>query len=306
MILVTGALGGIGKHLVSYLANDRKYDVLAVDMRDDTDWSRFLPLHITWPRRYVRYLSLNVRDGLAIPELFRSHKIDAVIHLAAMTSIEDCDKMPYEALLDNILATRMLVRESEKNSVGRFVYASTSAVYGRPKGIVTEKAYTKPVNLYGISKLAAEHIVHADTILTRATSLRLANVYGPGITRGVIANYIWSAKGGEALEIYGNGHQTRGFLYVDDVLEAFDKALNSSSVGTYNVAAMEYWAIHHVADMVIDQFAVSGNPGVVYRDVSSGVSELRMDGYAAEIALNWKPKTRLLDGLQRIRDIGYR
>jgi UDP-glucose 4-epimerase len=163
-----------------------------------------------------------------------------------------------------------------KNDVTQLVFASSSSVYGEPDEIpVDENAPLRPVSVYGASKAACEHLIHAYAKLYgfRAVALRYANVVGPRLRHGVVWDFINKLrKNPHELEILGDGKQVRSYIYIDDAVEATLLAWKKTTdaYAVYNVAAEDWITVDEVADLVIEAMGLT-NVKKTYKPVLHGV-----------------------------------
>lgn len=153
----------------------------------------------------------------------------AVVHLAAMTSVLESVRQPEEVYLTNVALTAALLERSRQLGVERFVVASTNAVVGSglaPGSAIDESAPLRPLTPYGATKAAAEMLASAydSCYPMAAASIRLTNVYGPGMAGkdSVVPRLMRAARSGAVLQVYGDGHQVRDYLHVDDAVAALD------------------------------------------------------------------------------------
>jgi len=228
-ILVTGAAGFIGSHVVAELIR-RGHDVWGIDA-----------LRPTYPRvRKEQFLSLVSQFGdwefeerpvgsLSPTELVG---VDAVLHLAGQADVrqswEDFDTY----IRDNVMETNHLAVAVASAGVPRVVYASTSSIYGNAATYpVRETALPAPLSPYGVTKLAGEHSLgaHASAAGYSVVTLRLFTAFGPGQREGMaISRLVSSAVSGRPFTMMGDGEQRRDFVYVSDVARAFADSIDAS------------------------------------------------------------------------------
>jgi UDP-glucose 4-epimerase len=238
--LVTGGAGFIGSHVVDALA-ERGDDVLVLDdlssgRRENLEGAR---------ERGARLLEADITDAEAVAEAFASHRPELVCHLAAQIDVRRSVADPAFDLGVNVEGTIKLLEAARKHDTQRFVFTSTGgAIYGEGSGLdlpLTEGAECRPDAPYGQSKFAAEGYVSLYGRLYRLSgiSLRLGNVYGPRQDphgeAGVVAIFCTALLGGGRPRVFGDGRQTRDYIYVADVVEAFLAAAGSDASGAYNV-----------------------------------------------------------------------
>lgn len=217
-VLVTGGAGFIGSALVKNLLK-AGYEVGVLDNLS-TGSERNLPRG-----KALRFHLADVRDPNAVNKLLKGY--EAVLHHAAVVSVAQSVEDPFLVNDVNVNGTLNLLNASIKSGVKVFVYASSSSVYGETAGFPKKETMaTIPVSPYGVSKLAAEGycISFAKTYGLRTVSLRYFNVYGPrqgnGPYSGVIPKFTRQILDNKPPLIFGDGRQTRDFVYVDDVVQA--------------------------------------------------------------------------------------
>lgn len=232
-ILVTGGAGFIGSHLVKRLLMEG-HSVTVVDnlstgkLENVPSGAHFYHLDI----RDKRLSSILIKEN---PQL--------IYHLAAQTSVPLSVADPAEDAAVNIMGSINLFHKAVENKVSKIIYSSTAAVYGVPESLpITEAHLANPISGYGLSKLTAEkylqyyHLAYGIDY----TILRYANVYGEGQDSngegGVVAQFMHRALKRERPKIFGDGRQTRDFIYVQDVVEANIRSMNKASQQTLHIS----------------------------------------------------------------------
>lgn len=224
-VLVTGGAGFIGSNLVQALLSSGAHEVAVVD-----DLSTGKSENID-PRTAFR--KLDILDP-AFPEFVAEFAPDAVVHLAAQASVSESIKDPERDRAVNAGGTRAVAAAAKAAGARKMVSASSAAVYGEPEAVpLTEQARKAPANPYGASKLEAEGLL-ADELRgsdTDFASFRFSNVYGPRQDAagegGVVAIFCDRVAAGVAPVVYGDGSQTRDFIYVGDIVSAIIAAITS-------------------------------------------------------------------------------
>jgi UDP-glucose 4-epimerase len=291
--LVTGGAGFIGSHLVDALV-DAGHDVLVVD--DLSSGSRE-----NLARAFQRGARLVEQDVLAATDMRRllmADPRDVVFHLAAQISVSRAVADPLADAAANVMGTLSMLEAARAGGSRRFVLASTGgAIYGDAAEIPTrEQAPLAPLSPYGTGKSAAEQYValygrvHGISALT----LRLANVYGPRQDAsgegGVVARFCRARVDGVPAAVFGDGLQTRDYVYVGDVVEAFRMAGESAATGRLNVGTgAETTVLDLVAALALAPDFRPARPGEVRRSC--------LDASAARRALGWRARTPLARGI---------
>ncbi len=296
--LVTGAAGFIGSHLVDRLLADGR-EVVGVDVFTGY-YSR---------RRKERNLESASGSGgfrfvegdllrLDLDELLRG--VDGVFHLAGEPGVRRSwgDNFP-RYLERNVVTTERLLEAAWRNETPRFVYASSSSVYGGDSGgPLGEEHPLRPASPYGLSKLAAEELIrlHARERGVPATILRYFTVYGPRQRPEMaLSRFISAALRGRPVEVFGDGEQRLDMTYVADAVAATVAALDASA-GLYNVGGGTRATVNEMLDAVR---AVTGAPVEArYGPAATGdVSSTWADSSRAARSLGYAPHVGLEEGL---------
>ena len=230
-ILVTGAAGYVGSWLAKNLIKQN---------HEVTLWDNYrIPSNLTEVEN-VKIIKQDIRDNCDISEF------DVVFHLAAVSGIKECEDYKEEAYDINVRGTFNLL----KTCRGRFIFASTSAVYGIANTPEIDETHTTiPRSFYGQNKLDSEKFV---SLHTNYCILRYSNVYGKGYTckRTVADCFIENALKKESLMIHGDGKQKRDFVHINDVIRSYVLAMRSETDGIYNIGGNEALSINEIAELV--------------------------------------------------------
>ena len=296
-VLVTGGAGFIGSHVAdSFLA--RGDGVTVVDDLSRGQEARLAPGAVL--------LKLSTREARPLIALTESTRPDLICHLAAQIDVRASVLDPAEDAEANVVGTVNVI-EAARVAGARVIFASSGgALYGRDATVPTsEGAPTLPESPYGVAKLCAEQYIGLYNRMhgTRHSVLRLANVYGPrqdpAGEAGVVAIFCSRALAGEAPVIYGDGSQTRDYVYVGDVARAFTAAADSARPGTWNIGTGCETSVLELAGAIgaavgrpVAPVFAAARPGELPR---SAVAPARA---AAE--LGWLPQIALADGVRRV------
>jgi UDP-glucose 4-epimerase len=295
-ILVTGAAGFIGSHLVDAFL-ERGDDVAMVDHlnRSPRPWvtaalNRGAQLHVA-----------DVRELSALDTAFAHARPDVVLHLAAQVDVRRSVANPGFDAQVNVAGTVSVLEAARRAGARRLLLASTAAVYGDPRDVPTaESAPITPLSPYGTSKAAAEWYLgqYARLHGISTLALRMANVYGPRQDphgeAGVVAIFSGAASEGRPVTVFGDGSQTRDYVYVGDVVQAWVRAADSDVQGALNVSTgRETSLLDLVRDLEIEHSHEPGRPGEIARSC--------LDPRRAAAELGWTAATPLREGLRHTR-----
>ncbi len=248
-VLVTGGAGFIGSHSVEQLL-EAKIPVRILD-NFSSGARENLPNH---PQLEIH--EGDIRDEAAVHNAMKD--ITHVLHLAAQVSVQASVENPPESCLTNIGGFVNVLQASRTNSVQRMVYASSAAVYGRPVQLpLSEKVTAQPCSPYGLEKYVNDQYaaLFAKEFELSLLGLRYFNVYGPrqdpqSPYAGVISKFIEMIAQHQPLVVYGDGAQTRDFIFVKDIAKANVQALQSDMGGVCNVATGNIHSLLELIDIL--------------------------------------------------------
>ncbi|WP_405082122.1 NAD-dependent epimerase/dehydratase family protein [Paenibacillus chitinolyticus] len=292
--LVTGGAGFIGSHLAQALA-DGGHEVHVLDNLS-SGRAEWVP-----GQAVLHVLELNSPELHKLVERIRP---EIVFHLAAQADVQRSIADPAFDAQVNITGTVSLLDACRKSAVRRFVFASTSGVYGDSvHEKITEDIPAAPISYYGQSKLAAEGYIRIFHKLYGLpyTILRYGNVYGPRQTPkgegGVVAVFLQQLRRGQPITIHGDGGQTRDFVYVRDVVEANLAAAASTGCGLYHVSTGRSTTIRQLAELIRE--TRSAPVPVLFGEARPGdIRHSCLDNRRAREELGWSPRYRIADGLR--------
>ncbi|QWU13992.1 Nucleoside-diphosphate-sugar epimerase [Paenibacillus sophorae] len=294
-VLVTGGYGFIGSH-VSDRFHKEGYDVYIID-----DLSSGSKHNIQFAHKgYI----LSINDPKC-EEVFRSNRFDAVIHLAAQNDAAASMESPLQDTESNVLGLSSMLTMASRYGVKKFIFASSAAVYGINEDVpLLETAPLAPNSVYGVNKMIGEtycakwkEIYGLDTVC-----FRLSNVYGPRQgnkgKRGAVSIFMHHLMENQDITVFGDGNQTRDFIYVEDVVDAIYRSSYSSISGVYNLSTGKENSINELIDEL--QMLHGGTAGITYTSPREGdVYRSTLNNSRIMHDLDWAPKYSLQEGLDR-------
>ena len=248
-ILITGGLGFIGSHIANELLDDNQ--IVIVDNLSTGNLNNLNnPNH-----ENLKIIKEDIRN-VDLDEV--TSDIDYIFHLAAMASVPLSIDKPVECNDINLNATVNLLKSAVDNNVKKIVFSSSSSVYGENKNMpLKESEPLMPMSPYAASKASCELYLRSfyDSYGLNYTVLRYFNVFGPGQDKNsqyaaVIPNFISAMLEGNQPEIYGDGEQTRDFVFVKDIIKANINAAKSDYNGVINIASGKKLSINQLFDIV--------------------------------------------------------
>jgi UDP-glucose 4-epimerase len=246
-VLVTGGAGFIGRRLVRAL-HDLGAEVTVADKRSPRDPD-------------VRSVVGDLCDPAVAAEAVRPGT-DVIMHLAAVTSVLRSVADPVETYRTNVDATATLLELARNRGVAAFLLASTNAVVGNVgRAVITEQTPALPLTPYGATKAAAEMLLSAycASYGVAGCALRFSNVYGPGMQEkdSFVPRLMRAARDGGGVQVYGDGHQVRDLIHVDDIVAGILTAWRARATGPLILGAGESLSVN---DILIAARSVTGAP----------------------------------------------
>lgn len=295
-ILITGGAGFIGSNLVDRLAPQNKVIVL------DNLFSG-LPSNLGKSKAQITFVKGDILDKALLQDIVA--EVEFIFHLAAHVGNIRSIKEPDVDMEVNIKGTLNLLEACRQANIQRFVYSSSGAIFGECQYLpIDEEHPLNPESPYGVSKLAAEKYCFAfhKVYGLPTTALRYFNVYGPRQDSSQYANavsiFLSRTQQGKPLTIFGDGEQTRDFIFIDDVINAnILAAAQPAAVGQiFNIATGQATSINQITE-IIQQVSAKASP-IIYADARAGeVLHSRATIAKAQKLLGYHPQTSLKAGL---------
>jgi UDP-glucose 4-epimerase len=281
-VLVTGATGLIGRHLVERISEAHEVTALA-----------------RGPISGLRPDVLLVRQDLSQPLQRKAlpERIDAVIHLAQSERYREFPEGAADVFAVNVQSTLALLEYSRAAGASRFVLASTGGVYAPSDGELTEESVVDPKGPYAHSKRMAEFLVEDYAEILTGIILRPFFVYGPGPSKLLIARLLADVRGGRAIEVAGSNGPQLNPIYVSEAAAAFEAALGVAGGGVFNVAGPEPTTIAEIAGLIAKEMGREAQ--IVHTDRRRG-PPLIADTHRMQEVLGVTPQISMRDGIARL------
>jgi len=316
--LITGGCGFIGRNLIHFLKNEgghaiRVVDNLTVGSRKSLQMVTSFSEKETSETANTFPSEGNVElvvDDILNEEnaLKHTQKADVIVHLAANTGVAPSVENPRHDCTTNVIGTFNYLEAARHNNVDRFILASSGAPLGEVEPPIHEEKAPHPKSPYGASKLAGEGYCSAyhgsfnvDTVV-----LRFGNVYGPFSSHksSVVAKFIRRALEGKSLEIYGDGTQTRDFIYTEDLVGAIHKAVTIRNIGgeKFQIATNKETTVLELTEILIGILEEKEIPSMKVEHGPKRQGDVQRnysDTSKAKAKLHWENGQSLEDGLSK-------
>ncbi len=294
-LVITGGSGFIGTHLTKRLIDNGNYKITIIDL---------MPPKVS----DVEFVQADISDLEKIrPYLTNA---DVVVHLAAMVGVDNCRNNPERVRQINSEETKMLIDFCADNKVKRFIFSSSSEIYGNSKEIpYREDGQPEPISVYAQCKLEIENYLKTKTEKMTVGIVRFFNIYGPGQRDSfVVSIFIKAAMNNQPLNIFGAGNQTRCFTYVTDAVEGVAKLIeyDKTPYEIVNIGNPNEVTIKEVAELVLKNNPHSQSTinyktyGDGERDASLEIDRRVPSVKKAENLLGFQATVSLNEGIQLI------
>jgi UDP-glucose 4-epimerase len=294
--LVTGGAGFIGSHFCEALL--ARGDAVVV-LDDLSSGKRSNLASATGP---LTFIEGDIRDLAALDS--QIPPVDAVVHLAALISGQDSLRDPDTYDEVNVRGTMRVIEFCARRKIPRLVFASSSSVYGNGSaGALAEDGLQAPITTYALTKLTGEHLlsIYGKIHGFSHCSLRFFNVYGPRQAEdhpyaNVTCKFSHAAANGLTVNLYGDGEQSRDFIYVADVVKAVLAVLDGSREQVYNVGTGKDFSINHLL-RVLEQKTGQAIPVKPCGEWSNDIRQIRADIGRLSGEFGFRPEVELDEGL---------
>jgi len=302
-ILITGGAGFLGSHLCEKYVNEG-HTVICLDNFSNGNLGNIRTL---LSNRKFKLVNGDIRDFDLLEKII-SAEVDVLIHLAAQIHVDRSVIEPRETYETNVLGTLNILELARRYDIEKVIYASTSEIYGSAQYVpMDEKHPLEPMHPYGASKLAADRMCHVyiQTYGANICIVRLFNTFGPRQRDtgygGAISIFAKRVMNDRPPVIYGDGKQSRDYVYVEDAIRAYDLIMKSKKTirEPINFGTGKDIKILDLANKIIELFGKKGKLKPVHVAPRPGeVRRLVANNKRAEEVLGWKPRFTLKKGLQ--------
>ena len=293
--IITGGAGFIGSNLTDHLVRIG-HKVIVIDnfvSGKKTNLSHH-------KKKNVKIIKIDISKSKNLYKYFKG--ADYIFHLAGLAEIIPSIKNPKKYFDNNVIGSLNVVEAAKKAKVKKFIYAASSSCYGTPKSFPTsEKSKIDLKHPYAVTKYMGEELImkYASIFKMPNISFRFFNVYGPrlntsGQYSAVIANFLSQMKTKKPLTIVGNGKQTRDFIHVDDLVNAFIKVIKSNLANKiYNLGSGKKNSINTIAKIFGGKRKFIPNRPGEPKNSLANISKAKKE-------INWKPKITIEEGIKRL------
>lgn len=317
--LITGGCGFIGTNLIKRLHQEGNHSVRILDNLSSSNVNNTeeycgLSNILTKADRFSEWSSLSTHSCQLVVGDIRDKELllmategaDVIVHLAANTGVPQSVQNPALDCEINIGGTLNLLESAKANDIKKFIFASSGAPLGGALPPIRETTLPSPLSPYGVSKLAGESYcsVYSHLYSISTVALRFGNVYGPGSFNksSVVAKFIKCVLKGEQIEIYGEGNQTRDYIYIDDLVDALIRSALTELPGSeiFQIATNKETTLLELTQLLRQAFQHFGVSNIECNHSNARAGDaLRnfSDISKAREMLNWHPKTKMIDGL---------
>lgn len=308
-ILVTGAAGFIGSNYAEYMVNNHpEYNLVILDK---LTYAGNLN-NLKQVENKITFIQGDICDLELVTDIFTKYNIDAVVHFAAESHVDNSIKTPFIFTQTNVIGTHTLLEVAKRvwgeGSTNKFVHISTDEVYGTlgEEGYFTEKSPIKPNSPYSASKASSDLIALAyhETFKMNVSVTNCSNNYGPyQHNEKLIPHMIKLALNDEKLPVYGKGLNIRDWLFVEDHCQAIDLVLHKGKAGErYNIGGHNEKRNIEIVKLILKHLGKSEDLISFVEDRKGHDYRYAIDPTKIKNELGWEPKTKFEDGIVKTID----
>lgn len=307
-VLITGAAGFIGSTTAeALLKRTKSVEVIGIDNFDDNYPIVYKQENVRLLKAYPKFTfyKADIRDEAALRKIFKKHAPDTVLHLAAKADTRHAVEAPGEYVSTNVVGTLNMLECAKDFGVSRFVFASSSSVYGNKNRAPFKESTSTDfaISPYGATKKAGEMLCYTyhHNFALPVTVIRIFNAYGPRMrTKLVLYTWVDQLLRGEPIEMSGTGTRRRDFTYVGDLADALIRAMKDRTIGyeIINIGSARPIPLTKLLSVV--EGAVGVKAEVISRpSARPSVEETHASNARAKELLGWEPITSLEEGVLR-------
>ena len=311
MILITGCAGFIGFHISSKLLS-KNIKVIGIDSLDNyyPKFHKYRRLKILKKNKNFKFLKIDLKKINQLKIKLKNLKIDHVIHLAAQPGVRISISNPHNTLNQNLISFSNIIEISRLKKVKKFIYASSSSVYGDTKIYPFRENDFKniPVSVYGATKLSNEIIAksYSKNFNIKCIGLRFFTVYGPyGRPDMAYYSFINRLKKNQKIEVFNKGKMKRDFTYIDDVVDGIHNVIRIKIKEKFVVLNIGKGKPDNLMDLISSIQKYYGRKFKIKftNNIPSGdIKKTFANTFKAKKTIRWKPKVSLAEGIKRFVD----
>ena len=311
MILITGCAGFIGFHISNKLLSNN-IKVLGIDCLDNyySKFHKYRRLKILKKNKNFKFLKVDLKKFGQLKEKLKIFKFDKVIHLAAQPGVRVSISNPHNTLNQNLISFSNMIEISRLKKIKKFIYASSSSVYGDTKIYPFSEKDNKniPVSVYGATKFSNEIIAksYSENFKMKCIGLRFFTVYGPyGRPDMAYYDFLNKLKNNKKIYVFNNGNMLRDFTYIDDVIKGILDVIKKNFKNNHEVINIGKGKPDNLMHMIKyleknykKKFKIKFTNNIPIGDMKKTYSNIKK----AKKLVNWNPKTTLKLGLEKFVD----
>jgi UDP-glucose 4-epimerase len=300
-ILITGGAGFIGSHLAEMLVGQGN-NVTVID-------NLFLGTesNLAKIRDSINFYKHNYEDKAFLDSTVKKHRIEYIFHFAGLSSAPMFDGNEPQGVAMNVVGFLHLLEVCRDNKVRRLMYASSSSIYGDAP-LHEENVKVYPPNFYALTKYTMEHAARLfhDLYKVESIGFRFFSVYGKNERHkkqyaNLVSQFLWAIQEGKEVVIYGDGSQTRDFIYVLDLCSALISGMNAESrharAGVYNLGTSDTYSLNEMVALLEEATGMEANRQYVNNPIRNYVAHTKADCTKSKNALAFEPEYSLKQGI---------
>ena len=308
MILITGCAGFIGFHLSRRLL-EKKVKIIGIDNIDKYYSTKLKQKRISILKKSKRFnfAKIDLGNFSKLKKFLLKKKIETIIHLAAQPGVRISIKSPHNTLNQNLIPFINILELARIKNVKKFIYASSSSVYGDTKTFpfIEKDVNNVPVSVYGASKLSNEIIAHSysKNFKLKSVGLRFFTVYGPyGRPDMAYYSFLENLKKNTIIKVFNKGKMKRDFTYIDDVVDGILKVIQKKFKNFHEILNIGKGKPDDLMSLIIlleknynKKFKIDYINKIPLGDIKKTFANIKK----AKQRINWEPKTSLKKGINK-------